>query len=101
MAAILGLTTFTIKFKLPLMVVNVFLIGNCSTYYRNGIDVRMLKKGEKKHCTFLLCRLWCSSDRLCPRECVKLEMTHRQAESIQAIFTAGNDVNLMDLLNNK
>jgi Pyruvate/2-oxoacid:ferredoxin oxidoreductase delta subunit len=48
---------------------------------RNGIDVRMLKKGENiVRSSCVGCGI-CAA--VCPRECIKLENDTRQAESIQ------------------
>jgi ferredoxin len=69
--------------------------GNCSTYCEMGIDVRSYAEKEK---TLFVPPVWYLCGCL-PRG-IEMKMTHRQADQFERNFTR-NDVNLMDLLNNK
>jgi ferredoxin len=83
--------------ELPLMVVNVFC-GNCSTYCEMGIDVRSYAEKDIVRSSCVGCGI-CAA--VCPRGVLKLENDTPAGRINSNEILLGNDVNLMDLLNNK
>ena len=74
--------------------------GNCSTYCEQGIDVRAYaQKGENiVRASCVGCGV-CSA--VCPRGVLKLENASEKGRINPNEILLGNDVNLMDLLNQK
>jgi MinD superfamily P-loop ATPase len=101
MAAILGLQQRLLsKFRITTNGGQCISCGNCSTYCEMGIDVRSYaQKGENiVRSSCVGCGV-CSA--VCPRGVLKLENDSPGGRINANEILLGNDVNLMDLLNNK
>ncbi len=101
MAAVLGMQQRLFsKFRITTNGGQCISCGNCSTYCEMGIDVRAYaQKGENiVRSSCVGCGI-CSA--VCPRGVLKLENGSRDGRINSEEVLLGNDVNLMDLLNNK
>ena len=101
MAAILGLQQRLFsKFRITTNGGQCISCGNCSTYCEMGIDVRSYaQKGENiVRSSCVGCGI-CAA--VCPRGVLKLENDTPAGRINANEILLGNDVNLMDLLNNK
>lgn len=101
MAAILGFQQRLFsKFRITTNGGQCISCGNCSTYCEMGIDVRAYaQKGENiVRSSCVGCGV-CSA--VCPRGVLKLENDSMDGRINPKEILLGNDVNLMDLLNNK
>jgi Fe-S-cluster-containing hydrogenase component 2 len=101
MAAILGLQQRLLsKFRITTNGGQCISCGNCSTYCEMGIDVRSYaEKGENiVRSSCVGCGI-CAA--VCPRGVLKLENDTPAGRINSNEILLGNDVNLMDLLNNK
>ncbi|WP_452225048.1 4Fe-4S binding protein [Lacinutrix chionoecetis] len=101
MAAILGFQQRLFsKFRITTNGGQCISCGNCSTYCEMGIDVRAYaQKGENiVRSSCVGCGI-CSA--VCPRGVLKLENDSMDGRINPTEILLGNDVNLMDLLNNK
>lgn len=101
MAAVLGMQQRLFsKFRITTNGGQCISCGNCSTYCEMGIDVRAYaQKGEniiRSSCVG--CGI-CSA--VCPRGVLKLENGSRDGRINSQEVLLGNDVDLMDLLNQK
>lgn len=101
MAAILGFQQRLFsKFRITTNGGQCISCGNCSTYCEMGIDVRAYaQKGENiVRSSCVGCGI-CSA--VCPRGVLKLENGSMNGRINPTEILLGNDVNLMDLLNQK
>jgi polyferredoxin len=101
MAAILGFQQRLFsKFRITTNGGQCISCGNCSTYCEMGIDVRAYaQKGENiVRSSCVGCGI-CSA--VCPRGVLKLENDSMKGRINSNEILLGNDVNLMDLLNQK
>jgi polyferredoxin len=101
MAAILGLQQRLFsKFRITTNGGQCISCGNCTTYCEMGIDVRAYaQKGENiVRSSCVGCGI-CSA--VCPRGVLKLENASEKGRINSNEILLGNDVNLMDLLNQK
>lgn len=101
MAAILGFQQRLFsKFRITTNGGQCISCGNCSTYCEMGIDVRAYaQKGENiVRSSCVGCGI-CSA--VCPRGVLKLENDNMKGRINSSEILLGNDVNLMDLLNQK
>ena len=101
MAAILGLQQRLFsKFRITTNGGQCISCGNCSTYCEMGIDVRSYaQKGENiVRSSCVGCGI-CSA--VCPRGVLKLENVSEKGRINANEILLGNDVNLMDLINQK
>ncbi|MFC4723317.1 4Fe-4S binding protein [Geojedonia litorea] len=101
MAAILGLQQRLLsKFRITTNGGQCISCGNCSTYCEMGIDVRAYaQKGENiVRSSCVGCGI-CSA--VCPRGVLKLENDSMKGRINPNEILLGNDVNLMDLVNQK
>jgi len=101
MAAILGMQQRLFsKFRITTNGGQCISCGNCSTYCEMGIDVRAYaQKGENiVRSSCVGCGV-CSA--VCPRGVLKLENGSQEGRINPTQVLLGNDVNLMDLVNNK
>jgi polyferredoxin len=101
MAAILGLQQRLFsKFRITTNGGQCISCGNCSTHCEMGIDVRSYaQKGENiVRSSCVGCGI-CSA--VCPRGVLKLENTSEKGRINSNDILLGNDVNLMDLVNQK
>ncbi|MBF2709606.1 4Fe-4S binding protein [Flavobacterium soyangense] len=101
MAAILGLQQRLFsKFRITTNGGQCISCGNCSTHCEMGIDVRSYaQKGENiVRSSCVGCGI-CSA--VCPRGVLKLENDTPTGRINSNDILLGNDVNLMDLINNK
>lgn len=101
MAAILGLQQRLFsKFRITTNGGQCISCGNCTTYCEMGIDVRSYaQKGENiVRSSCVGCGI-CSA--VCPRGVLKLENGAEEGRINENEILLGNDVNLMELLNNK
>ena len=101
MAAILGLQQRLFsKFRITTNGGQCISCGNCSTYCEMGIDVRAYaQKGENiVRSSCVGCGI-CSA--VCPRGVLKLENVSEKGRINSNEILLGNDVNLMDLINQK
>ena len=101
MAAILGLQQRLFsKFRITTNGGQCISCGNCSTYCEMGIDVRSYaQKGENiVRSSCVGCGI-CSA--VCPRGVLKLENGSEEGRINANDLLLGNDVNLLDLINQK
>jgi polyferredoxin len=101
MAAILGLQQRLFsKFRITTNGGQCISCGNCSTHCEMGIDVRSYaQKGENiVRSSCVGCGI-CSA--VCPRGVLKLENVSEKGRINSNDILLGNDVNLMDLINQK
>jgi polyferredoxin len=101
MAAILGLQQRLFsKFRITTNGGQCISCGNCTTYCEMGIDVRSYaQKGENiVRSSCVGCGI-CSA--VCPRGVLKLENTAEKGRINSNDILLGNDVNLLDLINQK
>ena len=101
MAAILGLQQRLFsKFRITTNGGQCISCGNCTTHCEMGIDVRSYaQKGENiVRSSCVGCGI-CSA--VCPRGVLKLENASEKGRINSAAILLGNDVNLMDLINQK
>ena len=101
MAAILGMQQKLFsKFRITTNSGQCISCGNCSTYCEMGIDVRAYaQKGQNiVRSSCVGCGI-CSA--VCPRGVLKLENGKTQGRINEDEVLLGNDVNLLDLLNQK
>lgn len=101
MAAILGLQQRLFsKFRITTNGGQCISCGNCTTHCEMGIDVRSYaQKGENiVRSSCVGCGI-CAA--VCPRGVLKLENGDEEGRINSNEILLGNDVNLMDLLNNK
>ena len=101
MAAVLGFQQRLFsKFRITTNGGQCISCGNCSTYCEMGIDVRAYaQKGENiVRSSCLGCGI-CSA--VCPRGVLKLENDAMKGRINPTEILLGNDVNLMDLVNQK
>ncbi|MEE2771516.1 MAG: 4Fe-4S dicluster domain-containing protein [Bacteroidota bacterium] len=101
MAAILGMQQRLFsKFRITTNGGQCISCGNCSTYCEMGIDVRAYaQKGQNiVRSSCVGCGI-CSA--VCPRGVLKLENTSTKNRINSEEVLLGNDVNLLDLLNQK
>lgn len=101
MAAILGLQQRLFsKFRITTNGGQCISCGNCTTHCEMGIDVRSYaQKGENiVRSSCVGCGI-CSA--VCPRGVLKLENGPEEGRINSNEILLGNDINLMDLLNNK
>lgn len=101
MAAILGLQQRLFsKFRITTNGGQCISCGNCSTYCEMGIDVRSYaQKGENiVRSSCVGCGI-CSA--VCPRGVLKLENGSQEGRINSNDLLLGNDVNLLDLINQK
>ncbi|UQD57348.1 4Fe-4S dicluster domain-containing protein [Flavobacterium sp. K5-23] len=101
MAAILGLQQRLFsKFRITTNGGQCISCGNCTTHCEMGIDVRSYaQKGENiVRSSCVGCGI-CAA--VCPRGVLKLENAGEEGRINSNEILLGNDVNLMDLLNNK
>ncbi len=101
MAAILGFQQRLFsKFRITTNGGQCISCGNCSTYCEMGIDVRAYaQKGENiVRSSCVGCGV-CSA--VCPRGVLKLENDSMEGRINSNEILLGNDVNLMNLINNK
>lgn len=101
MAAVLGMQQRLFsKFRITTNGGQCISCGNCSTYCEMGIDVRAYaQKGENiVRSSCVGCGI-CSA--VCPRGVLKLENGSRDNRINSEEVLLGNDVNLMDFLNQK
>jgi polyferredoxin len=99
MAAILGLQQRLFsKFRITTNGGQCISCGNCSTYCEQGIDVRAYaQKGENiVRSSCVGCGI-CSA--VCPRGVLKLENVSQKGRINPNDILLGNDVNLLDLIN--
>ena len=99
MAAILGLQQRLFsKFRITTNGGQCISCGNCSTYCEMGIDVRgYAQKGENiVRSSCVGCGI-CSA--VCPRGVLKLENASEKGRINPTDILLGNDVNLLDLIN--
>ncbi|WP_127845581.1 4Fe-4S binding protein [Psychroflexus aestuariivivens] len=101
MAAILGFQQRLFsKFRITTNGGQCISCGNCSTYCEMGIDVRAYaQKGENIIRSSCVGCGVCSS--VCPRGVLKLENDSRDGRINSKEILLGNDVDLMDLVNQK
>ncbi len=101
LAAYLGLVQrFKSRFRITTNGGQCISCGNCSTYCEQGIDVRAYaQKGENiVRASCVGCGI-CSA--VCPRGVLKLENGPEEGRINPTDVLLGNDVNLMDLVNQK
>jgi polyferredoxin len=101
MAAVLGFQQRMLsKFRITTNGGQCISCGNCSTYCEMGIDVRAYaQKGENiVRSSCVGCGI-CSA--VCPRGVLKLENDSMKGRINPTDILLGNDVNLMDLVNQK
>ncbi len=101
LAAYLGLVQrFKSRFRITTNGGQCISCGNCSTYCEQGIDVRAYaQKGENiVRASCVGCGI-CSA--VCPRGVLKLENGPEKGRINPTDVLLGNDVNLMDLVNQK
>ena len=101
LAAYLGLVQrFKSRFRITTNGGQCISCGNCSTYCEQGIDVRAYaQKGENiVRSSCVGCGI-CSA--VCPRGVLKLENGPEAGRINPTEILLGNDVNLMDLINQK
>lgn len=101
LAAYLGLVQrFKSRFRITTNGGQCISCGNCSTYCEMGIDVRAYaQKGENiVRSSCVGCGI-CSA--VCPRGVLKLENDTMEGRINPTAILLGNDVDLMDLINNK
>tara|TARA_R110001632_G_scaffold179993_5_gene300014 strand:- start:13301 stop:14926 length:1626 start_codon:yes stop_codon:yes gene_type:complete len=101
LAAYLGFVQrFKSRFRITTNGGQCISCGNCSTYCEQGIDVRAYaQKGENiVRSSCVGCGI-CSA--VCPRGVLKLENGPEAGRINPTEVLLGNDVNLMDLVNNK
>ncbi|TYA74808.1 4Fe-4S binding protein [Seonamhaeicola marinus] len=101
LAAYLGLVQrFKSRFRITTNGGQCISCGNCSTYCEQGIDVRAYaQKGENiVRASCVGCGI-CSA--VCPRGVLKLENGPEKGRINPTDVLLGNDVDLMDLVNNK
>ncbi len=101
LAAYLGLVQrFKSRFRITTNGGQCISCGNCSTYCEQGIDVRAYaQKGENiVRSSCVGCGI-CSA--VCPRGVLKLENGPEKGRINPTEILLGNDVNLMDLVNQK
>ncbi len=101
LAAYMGLVQrFKSKFRITTNGGQCISCGNCSTYCEQGIDVRAYaQKGENiVRSSCVGCGI-CSA--VCPRGVLKLENTSEKGRINSNDILLGNDLNLVDLLNQK
>ncbi|MBL4604687.1 MAG: 4Fe-4S binding protein [Flavobacteriaceae bacterium] len=101
LAAYLGFVQrFKSRFRITTNGGQCISCGNCSTYCEQGIDVRAYaQKGENiVRSSCVGCGI-CSA--VCPRGVLKLENGPENGRINPTDVLLGNDVNLMDLVNNK
>ena len=101
LAAYLGLVQrFKSRFRITTNGGQCISCGNCSTYCEMGIDVRAYaQKGENiVRSSCVGCGI-CSA--VCPRGVLKLENDSMKGRINPNEILLGNDVDLMDLINNK
>ena len=101
LAAYLGLVQrFKSRFRITTNGGQCISCGNCSTYCEMGIDVRAYaQKGENIIRSSCVGCGVCSA--VCPRGVLKLENDSMDGRINPTEVLLGNDVNLMDLLNQK
>ena len=101
LAAYLGfIQRFKSRFRITTNGGQCISCGNCSTYCEQGIDVRAYaQKGENiVRSSCVGCGI-CSA--VCPRGVLKLENGPENGRINPTDILLGNDVNLMELINNK
>jgi polyferredoxin len=101
LAAYLGIVQrFKSRFRITTNGGQCISCGNCSTYCEQGIDVRAYaQKGENiVRASCVGCGI-CSA--VCPRGVLKLENGPEKGRINPTEILLGNDVDLMDLVNNK
>ena len=101
LAAYLGfIQRFKSRFRITTNGGQCISCGNCSTYCEQGIDVRAYaQKGENiVRSSCVGCGV-CSA--VCPRGVLKLENAPENGRINPTDILLGNDVNLMELINNK
>jgi len=101
LAAYLGIVQrFKSRFRITTNGGQCISCGNCSTYCEQGIDVRAYaQKGENiVRASCVGCGI-CSA--VCPRGVLKLENGPEKGRINPTDILLGNDVNLMDLVNQK
>jgi len=101
LAAYLGIVQrFKSRFRITTNGGQCISCGNCSTYCEQGIDVRAYaQKGENiVRASCVGCGI-CSA--VCPRGVLKLENGPEKGRINPTEILLGNDVNLMDLVNQK
>ena len=101
LAAYLGFVQrFKSRFRITTNGGQCISCGNCSTYCEQGIDVRAYaQKGENiVRSSCVGCGV-CSA--VCPRGVLKLENAPENGRINPTDILLGNDVNLMELINNK
>ena len=101
LAAYLGfIQRFKSRFRITTNGGQCISCGNCSTYCEQGIDVRAYaQKGENiVRSSCVGCGI-CSA--VCPRGVLKLENAPENGRINPTDILLGNDVNLMELINNK
>ena len=101
LAAYMGLVQrYKSKFRITTNGGQCISCGNCSTYCEQGIDVRAYaQKGENiVRSSCVGCGI-CSA--VCPRGVLKLENTSEKGRINSNDILLGNDLNLVDLLNQK
>ena len=101
LAAYMGLVQrYKSKFRITTNGGQCISCGNCSTYCEQGIDVRAYaQKGENiVRSSCVGCGI-CSA--VCPRGVLKLENTSTKGRINSNDILLGNDLNLVDLLNQK
>ena len=101
LAAYLGfIQRFKSRFRITTNGGQCISCGNCSTYCEQGIDVRAYaQKGENiVRSSCVGCGI-CSA--VCPRGVLKLENGPEKGRINPTDILLGNDVNLMELINNK
>lgn len=99
LSAYMGLIQrFKSKFRITTNGGQCISCGNCSTYCEQGIDVRAYaQKGENiVRSSCVGCGI-CSA--VCPRGVLKLENASEKGRINSSSILLGNDVNLLDLLN--
>ncbi|MFD1062209.1 4Fe-4S binding protein [Winogradskyella litorisediminis] len=101
LAAYLGLVQrFKSRFRITTNGGQCISCGNCSTYCEMGIDVRAYaQKGENIIRSSCVGCGVCSA--VCPRGVLKLENDSEKGRINPTEILLGNDVNLMDLINQK
>jgi len=101
LAAYLGfIQRFKSRFRITTNGGQCISCGNCSTYCEQGIDVRAYaQKGENiVRSSCVGCGI-CSA--VCPRGVLKLENAPENGRINPTDILLGNDINLMELINNK
>ena len=101
LAAYLGIVQrFKSRFRITTNGGQCISCGNCSTYCEQGIDVRAYaQKGENiVRASCVGCGI-CSA--VCPRGVLKLENGPEKGRINSTEILLGNDINLMDLVNQK